>query len=125
MVASQARTAYLLLRLAAAFAFVYPPLSATFGDPYSWLGYFPQFIVGYVPDMVLLHAFGVVEIIVGFWILSGYKIMLPSLAAAAMLVAIVVFNLPQFDILFRDLSLAALCLALALMQGRATIKAHE
>ena len=46
MIAHQAHTAYLLLRIGAALAFLYPPLSALFGDPYTWLGYFPPFVQG-------------------------------------------------------------------------------
>lgn len=111
----QARTAYLFLRIGAALAFLYPPLSALVGDPYTWLGYFPAFLQGYVPDMVLLHAFGVVEILIGLWLLSGYKIFIPALLATAMLLAIVAFNFSQLDVLFRDLSIACLTFALALM----------
>jgi hypothetical protein len=114
-IAPQARTAYLLLRVGAAFAFLYPPVAALLGDPYAWFGYFPPFLVGYVPDLVLLHAFGALEVVVGLWILSGYKIFVPALLATAMLVGIVVFNLSLFEIVFRDLSIAALTLALALI----------
>ncbi len=117
MISPHARTAYLLLRIGAAFAFLYPPLSALFGDPYTWFGYFPQFAQGYVPDMLLLHAFGVVEIGIGLWILSGYKIFIPAMLATAMLLGIVVFNLSQFDVLFRDLTIACLTLSLALMHA--------
>lgn len=115
MIAHQARTAYLLLRIGAALAFLYPPLSALFGDPYTWLGYFPAFTRGYLPDLVLLHAFGVVEIVIGLWLLSGYKIFIPALLATAMLLGIVAFNLSQFDVLFRDVTIACLTLALALI----------
>lgn len=119
-IAHQARTAYLLLRVGAAFAFLYPPLSALFGDPYSWFGYFPSFVTSIAAqlglgDLVVLHIFGVIEVAIGLWILSGYKIFAPAMLGAAMLVAIVLFNLAQFDILFRDLSIAAMLLALALM----------
>lgn len=115
-ISNQARTAYLLLRVGAALAFLYPPLSAFFGDPYTWFGYFPAFTRGYLPDLVLLHLFGLVELILGLWLLSGIKIFWPSVAATVLLVGIVVFNLPQFDIVFRDLSIACLTLSLALMQ---------
>ncbi len=114
-IAPQARTAYLLLRVGAALAFLYPPFAALTGDPYSWLGYFPAFVQGFVPDLVLLHAFGVVEVVIGLWILSGYKIFIPSLVATAMLLGIVFFNLPQFEVLFRDVSIACLTFALALI----------
>jgi len=115
----QARTAYLLLRVGAGVAFLYPPLSAFFGDPYGWLGYFPAFMHGYVPDLVLLHLFGAVEMVIGLWILSGYKIFIPSMVATGMLVAIVFFNLNQFDVLFRDISIACLTFALAVMHAPA------
>ena len=115
MITHHARTAYLLLRVGAALAFLYPPFSALTGDPYTWLGYFPPFVQGYLPDLVLLHAFGVVEIIIGMWILSGYKIFIPAMLATAMLLGIVAFNLSQFDVLFRDVTIACLTFALALM----------
>ena len=115
MIPHQARTAYLLLRIGAALAFLYPPLSALFGDPYTWFGYFPPFVQGYLPALVLLHAFGVVEIIIGLWILSGYKVFVPALLATAMLLGIVLFNFSQLDVLFRDITIACLTLALALM----------
>ena len=115
MITHHARTAYLLLRVGAALAFLYPPFSALTGDPYTWLGYFPPFVQGYLPDLVLLHAFGVIEIIIGLWILSGYKIFIPAMLATAMLLGIVAFNLSQFDVLFRDVTIACLTFALALM----------
>ena len=63
----------LLLRVGVAFAFLYPALSALY-NPFAWIGYFPAFTLGIVPDLVLLHSFGAVEIIIGVWILSGKKI---------------------------------------------------
>jgi uncharacterized membrane protein YphA (DoxX/SURF4 family) len=120
MISAAARTSYTLLRLGVAFAFLYPPLSAFFGDPYTWFGYFPQWVVSLaasvgVSDLVLLHAFGVVELVIGIWILSGYKPFVPAMLGGIMLVGIVIFNLWQFEVLFRDLSIAAMCFALALM----------
>lgn len=104
----------LLLRLAVAFSFAYPPIAAFF-DPDSWLGYFPAF----VPSSILfLHAFGILELVIAAWILFGKRIVIPSVAAAVILIVIVAFNIGQFDILFRDLSIALAALALALVQFR-------
>ena len=119
MVSPQARFAHFLLRLGAAFAFAYPAVNAWF-DPGSWIGYFPPFVLSFgesigVSNEILLHLFGAVEILLALWILSGYKLFWPSLVATAMLLTIVVFNLPQMQIVFRDLSIAALTFALALM----------
>ncbi|MBI2612619.1 hypothetical protein HYW59_02290 [Candidatus Kaiserbacteria bacterium] len=115
------KVAHLLLRAGVAFAFLYPPLNALV-DPNSWIGYFPAFVKGYVPDAILLHAFGVVEVGIALWILSGWRIFWPSLIAAAMLLGIVMFNPSNFQVLFRDISIAAMALALVMLSwsnGRA------
>lgn len=102
-----------LLRIAVAIAFVYPALHAL-SNPSSWVGYFPGFLLhSGIPREVLLHGFGVIEIIIAAWILSGWRIEWPATVAAFMLAAIVAFNGNQFEILFRDLSIALACLALA------------
>ena len=119
MITPHARFAHLLLRVGAAFAFIYPAVNAWF-DPFSWIGYFPQFVLEWgamlgLEDMMVLHLFGVVEIIIALWIFSGRKIFWPSMAATALLLGIVVFNIPQMQVVFRDLSIAAVTFALALM----------
>ena len=110
------RLAVFILRLGVAFAFLYPPINA-WTNPSDWVGYFPPFTRGIVPDEILLHAFGLVEIIIAVWILWGRNIFWPSLLAAAMLIGIVVFNMNNFIVLFRDVSLAAAALSLALMHA--------
>ena len=112
---SPAGIGHLLLRISVAFAFLYPPIDAL-SDPYSWIGYFPAFMSALpVEPLVLLHSFGAIEVALGIWILSGWKIRIPSIIAAAMLIAIVAFNLPQFQVLFRDVSIALAALALAIV----------
>lgn len=106
--------AHLVLRAGLAFALLYPPLAAI-ADPVSWAAYFPAFVHALpVPTIVLLHAFGVLEAALALWILSGWRIRTPAALTALMLVGIVAFNWSQLDVLFRDLSFAALALALAL-----------
>jgi len=108
------RFANLVLRGGTAFAFLYPPINAIF-DPYAWIGYFPLFVKGYVPDEVLLHTFGVIEVILALWILSGRRIFWPSTVATAMLLGIVVFNPTNFQVLFRDLAIAAMPFSLVVI----------
>lgn len=105
--------AELVLRAGVAFAFLYPSINA-FIDPSAWVGYFPSFMRGIVSDGVLLSVFGIVELVIGLWILSGKKILIPALAASAMLIAIVAFNIQEMQVVFRDLSIAAAALYLAL-----------
>lgn len=104
----------LLLRIGVAVAFLYPPISALH-DPYAWVGYFPAFLTNLPVDPVtLLHIFGVFEVIIGVWILIGRAIAIPSILAALSLAAIVLLNLAQIDVLFRDIPIALMALALAL-----------
>ena len=102
----------LLLRVAIAFAFLYPPIDSIF-HPDTWISFFPQFVLGHVPDTTLLLGWGAVEVVIALWILSGKKIFLPSLAAALLLCMIVLFNLSLFEIVFRDLALALVAATLA------------
>jgi len=102
-----------LLRAGVSFSFLYPPINALF-DPYTWIGYFPKFMHGIVSDTLLLHTFGIVEVIIALWILSGKNIFWPSLAATLILLAIVFLNLQDFQILFRDITIAAIAFSLAL-----------
>ena len=108
----------LLLRVGVAIAFLYPPVSAIF-NPYSWVGYFPVFINSVGVDMLLLlHIFGAVEVAIGLWILLGRHIRIPSAFASAMLALIVLFNLNQMDVLFRDIPILLMTLALALLHKK-------
>src|SRR3989344_9404318 len=105
--------ANLVLRIGLAFAFLYPPINALF-DPNAWIGYFPPIMRGIVLDMVLLHSFGLIEVVIALWILSGWRIFLPSVGAALMLISIVVMDFSEFQVVFRDLSIAAIAIALAI-----------
>jgi hypothetical protein len=108
----------LLLRAGVAFAFIYPAVSAIF-NPFAWIGYFPAFLLNLpIQGEILLHVFGAIEIILGLWILSNRNIFIPSIVAAVMLFSIVIFNLNQMDVVFRDISILAMAVALAL-QSRA------
>lgn len=109
------KAADILLRVSVAFAFLYPPIDAWF-NPYSWIGYFPTFIRGIVSDTLLLHTFGVVEILLALWILSGKKIVVPLGICVVMLVAIVFFDFRDIEVLFRDLSIAGMALALIFLR---------
>ena len=109
---SSPRTAHLLLRAGVALAFLYPPIKAI-SDPQSWLGYFPHFLRALpIDQLLLLHSFGLIEVIIALWILSGWQIRLPAAVATVMLVAIVFFNFADIEILFRDISIALMALAL-------------
>ncbi len=119
------RSAHLALRVGVAFAFLYPPIAALF-DPISWAAYFPQFFHALpISITLILHSFGVLEAILALWILSGWNIRPPAIAATVLLVSIVAFNLNQMDVVFRDLSIAAMALALALWPRVASVPTSQ
>lgn len=111
-----------ILAIGIAFSFIYPPVSALF-NPYAWVGYFPVFVTALpVNELTLLHFFGLLEIIIAFWILFGRQLRVPLILAVALLVTIVVFNLNQFDVLFRDIAIIGMCIALYLLHYPRTQK---
>lgn len=100
---------YLLLRVGVAFAFIYPAISA-FVNPTNWIGFLPAFIA----TETFLIVWGVIEIILGLWILSGKKIFIPSVLASLALLGVIVLNFSQMDIIFRDITILFTTVALAL-----------
>lgn len=114
------RLAHIALRGGAAFAFLYPAIRAIY-DPTTWLAYFPPAVLDLpgqlgipIEPLVLLHGFGVLEVILALWILWGKSIRIPAVLATIILLAIVAFDWTEIDVTFRDLSIAAMTLALAL-----------
>lgn len=67
-----------------------------------------------VPVSILLPVWGVYEIITGLWIISNKKIFIPSILATFSLAGLIVFNLSAMDIIFRDVTIMAVTLALAI-----------
>lgn len=107
------RTSNLLLRIAIAFAFLYVAY-ASWAHPSDWIGYIPAFVKDFgLPENVLMMSLLGVHVILALWILSGWRIFIPSFAAAIFLGGVVYFNSNQLNVLFRDISLAIASLALA------------
>lgn len=112
---SRSSLGHLLLRAGVALSFLYPPLDG-FSNPDNWIGYFPSFISSIPVDAhILLLGFEAIEVIIALWLLSGWKVRIPAVIAALMLLGIVAFNAAQFPILFRDVSIALAALALAVL----------
>ena len=109
--------AYLLLRIGVAIAFIYPAVAAIL-DPLAWIRYFPDFLLDFAgeDEILMLYTFGAFEVILGVWILSEKRIFIPSVLATLVLAAIVIFNWNQIDVLFRDIPIALMSLALVFIQ---------
>jgi len=102
----------LLLRIAIAFAFLYPAIEGIL-HPNAWVGFFPDFLANHFTVTTLMYGWGAFEIVIALWILSGKRIFIPSVLATLTLVAIVFFNFTELDTVFRDISLALVAAALA------------
>ena len=102
----------LFLRIGLAAVFIYAAIAA-FLEPTSWIGFFPQWLRALAPDQLLLLGHSVSELILGLWLLSGWKTFYAALLSALVLVAIVVANPGMLDITFRDIGLFFAALALA------------
>lgn len=106
------RLAIILLQIGLAILYFYAAINS-FLQPDIWVGYLPPF-VGKIMDFKLaLHIFSVTELILGIWLLSGKKLFWASLASGFMIFGIIVFNIRDLTILFRDLSLIFASFALS------------
>ena len=101
-----------LLRSGLSLAFLYAA-SAAFLDPQSWIGFLPRPMRAILPADMLLVAFSIYEIGLSLWLLSNHKTFAAALVAAATLLAITLANIYSLDIVFRDVALLFMALALA------------
>ena len=115
----------LVLRIAVAFAFLYPPIAAFF-NPDGWVWFVPTFVATVMPLTVFLHLFGVGEIMIALGILFMKNPFYPALAAAGVLAGIVIvdtvmegsFDWAMFDVVFRDISILLAAVALMLLHQK-------
>lgn len=113
----QQKTAQILLRIGIASVFLYAAVAATF-QPYNWIGYIPQAVRNIFPGQILLFIFSLYQIILGVWILLGWKAFYSAFLAAFTLLGIILANIGQLDILFRDFAIFFSSIALFLMSRK-------
>ena len=109
------------LRIGLAFSFAYAAIGG-FTTPSNWIGYFPSFLSDYLPEAALLVSWGIVECVIALWLLLGKRLFIPSLVAAISLLGVVLFNWGARDIIFRDVSIVCMALALAVMYSPRKIR---
>ena len=99
-----------LLRIGISFSFFYAAI-ASFITPTNWIGFLPNFLRS---DMILT-IFSIYEILVGLWLLSGWKVFYPAILSALSMLGIIIFNFGALDIVFRDVAILFAAVALALL----------
>lgn len=106
--------ASLLLRVGLAFVFGYAATSALV-IPDAWIGFYPQFIRGLVPDQILLYGHSFFEILLSLWLLSGKKPFYAALFSGLWILGIILGTLDAFLITFRDVAIFLSAAALAVL----------
>lgn len=102
-----------LLRVGVSFTFLYAAYSG-YVSPSMWVGYVPDLPVP-IDSSVLLQLWGAFEVLFALWLLSGWRIYYPALVLAFVTGLLMVFNLSQFSILFRDVTIIFASLALIVL----------
>ena len=103
-----------LLRIGLAFAFVYAAISSLV-SPQNWVGFIPNFIANIFPTSILLVLFSIYEFALGAWLLSNKKIFYASIVSSVTILLIVIFNLAVLDVVFRDVAILLMAVALAVL----------
>lgn len=108
-----------LLRIGIAFSFLYPAIDSLFNSD-TWVGFFPNWLLSISPvDVIVLATiFSVIEIFIAVGILLMPKPTLPTLTAIIVLGAIIVFNWSALDIVFRDISILIMAIALIVLHKK-------
>ena len=104
-----------LLRIGLAFVFIYASVEI-YIHPDNFLKYIPKFMLDVLPIDLFLSSFGVLEVALAVWLLTGWKGEYPSFLSLLLIVGIVVFNMQHFQILFRNVAIGFGALALTVLE---------
>ncbi|HXF28662.1 MAG TPA: hypothetical protein VN457_02330 [Chlamydiales bacterium] len=104
-----------LLRFGLAFVFMYATVEIHV-NPDNFVKYIPNFVFNIVPLEIFLLVFGVAEVVLALWLLSGWKGQIPSVLAVLMIAGITLFNMDYFQILFRNVAIVFGGMALVVLE---------
>jgi len=108
------KTARLLIQLGLVAVLVYAGVSQL-RQPADWTAYFPSFISSSISLITLVKIVAVYELLLAGWLLSGKYLKLAGLLAALTFSGIIIFNLHQLIVTFRDIGLLFMALALIVL----------
>lgn len=110
------KQASLFLRFGLGWTFIYAAISQ-YLNPQNWIGFYPDFLLPLAQQdwFVILRSSG--EALFGLLIILGVYPFYLATAAMLALFGIVIFNLGQMDIVFRDIGLFFAALALAALNS--------
>ena len=100
-----------LLRVGLAITFFYAGISS-FLSSTNWIGFVPNFIGLIISKEIFLMIFSGYQIILGIGLLFDYKNFALSILSSATLFLILFVNIINLEILFRDIAILFMALAL-------------
>jgi uncharacterized membrane protein YphA (DoxX/SURF4 family) len=104
----------LVLRLGLALVFLYAGIASLI-NPTNWIGFIPAFIANESTRSVLLLGHSIFNIVLGLWLLSDKKIFYASTISVIFLIGIILTNLASIDIIFRDVAILFMAIALGVL----------
>lgn len=106
----------LFLRAGLAFVFLYAGI-ATLQQPLEWEGYLPHFIASMVGVTTGLRVIAIGEIGLGMWLLTGKYAKYAAILSALLFAGIILANISQLVVTFRDVGLLFAALALYFIEA--------
>ncbi len=100
-----------LLRAGLAIAFFYAGISS-FLNSANWIGFIPNFISLIISKEIFLIIFSAYQILLGAGLLFDYKTFTLSILSSITLFLILFVNIMNLEILFRDIAILFMALAL-------------
>ena len=106
-----------LLRVGLASVFLYAAL-ASFMDPETWATFLPKMLRDTFPDQILmfLFAFSIYELLLVAVLLLDTFVYWAAILSALTMIGIVVTNAAGMDVVFRDVAIMFMALALAVLK---------
>ena len=106
-----------LLRAGLAIAFFYAGISS-FLNSTNWIGFVPNFIGAIISKEIFLIGFSAYQILLGIGLLSDYKTFALSILSSITFFLILFGNIMNLEILFRDIAILFMALALIALSYR-------
>ncbi|MBI2013695.1 MAG: hypothetical protein HYS87_02630 [Candidatus Colwellbacteria bacterium] len=106
-----------ILRAGLGVVFLYAAIDA-YLNPSAWEFFIPAFITNIIPSTTVLFAHSIFQTSLAVWLLSGRHTRGAAIVSVVVLASIVVFNLGELQILFRDIAIIAMAIALYFVNTR-------
>ena len=105
------------LRSGLAVVFLYAGIASLL-SPENWIGFVPDFVISVFPASIFLALFSIYQIILGVWLLSNKKIFYVSILSTLTMFVIVIANISLLDIVFRDIAILFMAIALVILSRK-------